>query len=118
MLLNRGRVDDLLFFEYLSTICFLSIEYHCTFSISYKILPYFVYYYCIFRLGSDKLSPVSSTVFPKAPRLVVILIRSVRTSFRVLASTFRLLLFRLCSNRCAEAMVVYRNCLLNRLTAV
>ena len=24
-----------------------SIEFHCTFSISYKILPYFVYYYCI-----------------------------------------------------------------------
>ena len=26
---------------------FLSIEFHCTFFISYKILPYFVYYYCI-----------------------------------------------------------------------
>ena len=35
------------FFEYLSPFCFLSIEVHCTFSISYKILPYFVYYYCI-----------------------------------------------------------------------
>ena len=44
---NRGRVDDLSFFEYLSPFCFLSIEFHCTFSISYKILPYFVYYYCI-----------------------------------------------------------------------
>ena len=43
----RGRVDDLSFFEYLSLFCFLSIEFHCTFSISYKILPYFVYYYCI-----------------------------------------------------------------------
>ena len=43
----RGRVDDLWFFEYLSSFCFLSIEFHCTFSISYKILPYFVYYYCI-----------------------------------------------------------------------
>ena len=42
-----GRVDDLPFFEYLSPFCFLSIELHCTFSISYKILPYFVYYYCI-----------------------------------------------------------------------
>ena len=43
-----GRVDDLSFFEYLSPFCFLSIEFHCTFSISYKILPYFVsYYYCI-----------------------------------------------------------------------
>ena len=53
----RGRVDDLSFFEYLSPFCVVSIEYHCTFSISYKILPYFVY--------SDKLSPVSSSVFPK-----------------------------------------------------
>ena len=26
---------------------FLSIEFHCTFSIFYKILPYFVYYTCI-----------------------------------------------------------------------
>ena len=40
------------------------------------------------------------------------------TSFRVLASSFRLILLRLCSNRCAEALVVYRNSLLNRLTAV
>ena len=31
----------------LSPFCFLSIEFHSTFSISYKILPYFVYYYCI-----------------------------------------------------------------------
>ena len=42
-----GRVDDLSFFEYLSPFVFLSIEFHCTFSISYKILPYFVYYYSI-----------------------------------------------------------------------
>ena len=42
-----GRVDDLSFFEYLNTSCFLSIEFHCTFAISYKILPYFVYYHCI-----------------------------------------------------------------------
>ena len=45
--LRRGRVDDLSFFEYLSSFCFLSIEFHSTFSISYKILPHFVYYYCI-----------------------------------------------------------------------
>ena len=37
-----GRVDDLSFFEYLSPFCFLSIEFLSTFSISYKILPYFV----------------------------------------------------------------------------
>ena len=40
-------VDDSSFFEYLSSFCFLSIEFRCTFSISYKILPYFVCYYCI-----------------------------------------------------------------------
>ena len=43
----RGKVDDLSFLEYLSPFCFLSIEFHGTFSISYKIVPYFVYYYCI-----------------------------------------------------------------------
>ena len=37
----RGRVDDLSFLEYLSPFCFLLIEFHCTFSISYKILLYF-----------------------------------------------------------------------------
>ena len=43
----RGRVDDLSFFEYLSPFCFLSIEFYSTFSIFYKLLPYFIYYYCI-----------------------------------------------------------------------
>ena len=31
------RVDDLSFFDYLSSFCFLSIEFHCTFSISYEM---------------------------------------------------------------------------------
>ena len=43
---TRGG-GDLSFFEYLSPFYFLSIQFHWTFSISYKILPYFVYY-CIF----------------------------------------------------------------------
>ena len=43
----RGRMDDLSFFNYLSTFCFLLNEFHCSFSISYKILPDYVYYYCI-----------------------------------------------------------------------
>ena len=57
----RGRVDDLSFFEYLSPFCFLSIEFHCIFSIMkfYHILFIII----VFRLGSDKLSPVSS--FPR-----------------------------------------------------
>ena len=44
---HRWRVDDLSFFEYLRPFCCLSINFHSTFSISYKILPSFVYYYCI-----------------------------------------------------------------------
>ena len=40
-------MDDLSFFENLSPFCFLWIEFHCTFSIFYKILPDFVYDYCI-----------------------------------------------------------------------
>ena len=39
----RDRVDDLLFYDYLSPFCFLLIEFHCTFSISFKIIPYYVY---------------------------------------------------------------------------
>ena len=42
-----GRVDDFLFFDCSSPFCFLLIEFHCTFSVSYKILANFVYYYCI-----------------------------------------------------------------------
>ena len=42
-----GRVDDLSFLHCLSSLCFLLFEFHCTFSIYYKILPYYVYYYCI-----------------------------------------------------------------------
>ena len=45
--LLRGSVDDLSFFDYFSPFCFLSIEFHFTFSISYKLLLYLVYYYCI-----------------------------------------------------------------------
>ena len=41
------RVDDLSFFGYLGHFCFLLIEFHWAFSISYKILQYFVYYYYI-----------------------------------------------------------------------
>ena len=40
----RRRLYDLSFFDYLSQ--FFVIEFHCTFSISYTILPDYVYYYC------------------------------------------------------------------------
>ena len=35
------------FYYYLSPFCFLLIEFHCSLSISYKILPDYFYYYCI-----------------------------------------------------------------------
>ena len=81
----------------------------------------------VFDRVLTRSSPVSSQDFycslPRdqsrdvTPRLgVSINLKS--TSFCILASSFRLLLLRLCSNRCAEAFVVYRNSLLNRLTAV
>ena len=45
-------MDELSFFDYLSPFCFLLIEFHCSFSISYKILPDYVYYCCIsIRIG-------------------------------------------------------------------
>ena len=37
------RVDDSSFFYCLSPFCFLLIEYNFTFSISFKIIPYYVY---------------------------------------------------------------------------
>ena len=38
-------MDDLPFFDYLSAFCFLFIELHYSFSVSYKILPFYVYDY-------------------------------------------------------------------------
>ena len=48
---ERGRVDDLSFFDYLSPFCSLSIEFHCTFSIIkyYHILFIII----VFWLGCD-----------------------------------------------------------------
>ena len=51
---ERGRGDDLSFFEYLSPFCFLSVEFHCTFSISIKYY-HILFIIIVFRLGSDKL---------------------------------------------------------------
>ena len=38
-----GRVDDLSFIDYSSPFCFLLNEFHCIFSISFKIIPFYVY---------------------------------------------------------------------------
>ena len=50
----RGRMDDSSFFHYLSPFCFLLIEFHCTFSISYKILC--LLNVILFWLGCDRPS--------------------------------------------------------------
>ena len=42
---DQGRVDDLSFFDCSSPFVFLLIEFH--FSISFKMLPCYVYNYCI-----------------------------------------------------------------------
>ena len=36
-----------IFLDYSGPFYVSSIQFHCTFSISCKILPYYVYYYCI-----------------------------------------------------------------------
>ena len=43
----QGRVDDFSFLDCLSPFCFLLIEFHCSFSISYKIQTNYLYYYYI-----------------------------------------------------------------------
>ena len=40
-------MDDSSFCDYLSPFYFLLIEFHCAFSLAYKIQQYFVYYYYI-----------------------------------------------------------------------
>ena len=45
--MERGKADDLLFFDCLSQFYFLLIEFHCTLSISYQILFIII----VFRLG-------------------------------------------------------------------
>ena len=55
VILGRGRVDDFSFFDYLSPFCFLSIEFHCTFFISYKIY-HILYIIIVFSLGFDRPS--------------------------------------------------------------
>ena len=44
---NSGRVDDFTFFDCSSPFCFFVNWISLYFLIFYKILPYYVYYYCI-----------------------------------------------------------------------
>ena len=94
---------------------FLLSEFNFTFSIS-KVLTFHVYYYCIW-LGYFKLfSCLFAGCFQFSPKGSVkgvtsrleweFLLYFNVTSFRFHASSFPLLLLRLCNGGCAEAFVV------------
>ena len=58
--------------DYSNPFYILLIEFHCKFSISYKILPYYVYCYCIvFWLGSVRLSGLSYACFTGISQLTL-----------------------------------------------
>ena len=60
---SRGNVDDLSLFEYLCPFFFqLNFIVLFPFLIKYYLILFII---IVFRLSSDNLSPVSSTVFPK-----------------------------------------------------
>ena len=46
--IDGGTGGGWIIFSIFQVHFFLSIEFHCTFSIFYKILTYYVYYCCIF----------------------------------------------------------------------
>ena len=56
MICSRGRVYDLSFFEYLNSFCFLLIEFHYTFSISFIKYYHIMFIIIIFWLGCDRPS--------------------------------------------------------------
>ena len=51
---QRGRVDDLSFFEYFSPFCVLSMEFHCTFP--FLIKYYNILFIIVFWLKCDRPS--------------------------------------------------------------
>ena len=100
-------------FRLLSRFCFLLIEFHYAFSISYTVLTCYVYYCCIW-LGFYPLFSCFFAVFLLfSSKGSVTGCDSSLGSFVILtvlpfshASSFRLLLLRLCNNMCAEALLV------------
>ena len=92
--MGRGRVDDFSFFDCSSPFCFLLIKFHCTFSMFYKILTNYVYYYCM--LIMIVLAVGTSFFF-----------RSRFTSFRTHSSLlmFFVCFFILCRSCCSHARV-------------
>ena len=104
-----------LIFDCTSPFCFLLIEFHCFFFISYIVLTCYVYYYCIwlgfnmllscFLAGFQLFSPKGSVT--GCDSSLTSFCYTPLSSFR-LCIFFRLLLLRIRSNRCAEALVVYK----------
>ena len=119
-------MDDFSFFDSSSPFYFLLIKFHILFAFLIKYY-HLMFIILVFRLGSYKLFMCFFALLllslPRdqsrdvTPRFGVLVFEKC-TLFRFLASSFWLLLLRLGSNRCAETLVVYRNSLLNRLTAV
>ena len=114
-----GEVDEFSFFDCSSPFCFLFTKFHCAFSISYILLVCYVYYYyyyyyyswfdfntlffCFFADSYCSLPrDQSRDVTPRLGVAIILLC----TSFRIHAYSFRVLLLQLCSNSCAEALLV------------
>ena len=68
-------MDDLLLFEYFSPFYFWLLEFHCTFSMSYKILTNYVYYYCTELLLLELLL-LLLTLFSVVPTLLLSILAS------------------------------------------
>ena len=95
LFIARGRADDLCFFDCFSPFCWLLIEFHCTFSISYKYHIMFII--IVFRLGCDRpsgliffvpsllLSIFEPLFLPSSP--VSVLFRSCCSDARVFGKT-------------------------------
>ena len=80
---KRGNVDDFSLVDYSSPFCFLLIELHRTFSIPFKMLPYYVYYCILFRSVRTSFSFVPALLLSTAPPLV--LPSSISLSYFILA---------------------------------
>ena len=117
-----GEVADFLFFDW-SSFCFWLLN--CALSISYFVLTCYVYYYfilfgfntlfsCFFCKNSTVLSQGICHGMWLFSWEFLLFSSSLHFAFKHLSD----LLFRQCSNMCAEALVVYRNSSLPRLAAV
>ena len=78
----RGRVDDFFIIRLFRSFLLFQIKFHCTFSISYKILNYYVYCCIIaFSLGSNR--PLGLPFF-----FVPALLLSILTPLFLLSSSY------------------------------